>query len=55
MYHISVADEHCSVLAAFLLNEEYTFVGVDINNDEKQACWSGGTKLCGYLEFVESA
>nr|XP_045090298.1 uncharacterized protein LOC123497684 [Aegilops tauschii subsp. strangulata] len=36
VYHISVADEHCGLLAAFLLDEEYTFVGVDINNDEKK-------------------
>ena len=34
VYHISVADEHCGLLATFLLDEEYTFVGVDINNDE---------------------
>ena len=34
--HISVADEHCGLLADFLLDEEYTFVGVDINNDEKK-------------------
>ncbi|XP_020147584.1 uncharacterized protein [Aegilops tauschii subsp. strangulata] len=36
VYHISVADEHCGLLAAFLLDEEYTFVGVDINNDEQK-------------------
>ncbi|XP_073360546.1 uncharacterized protein [Aegilops tauschii subsp. strangulata] len=36
VYHIRVADEHCGLLAAFLLDEEYTFVGVDINNDEKK-------------------
>ncbi|XP_020168894.1 uncharacterized protein [Aegilops tauschii subsp. strangulata] len=36
VYHISVADEHCGLLAAFLLDKEYTFVGVDINNDEKK-------------------
>lgn len=34
VYHISIADEHCGLLAAFLLDEEYTFVGVDINNDQ---------------------
>ncbi|KAE8782101.1 hypothetical protein D1007_44621 [Hordeum vulgare] len=33
IYHISVADEHCGLLAAFLLDEEYTFVGLDMNND----------------------
>ncbi|KAE8777727.1 hypothetical protein D1007_49467 [Hordeum vulgare] len=33
VYHISVADENCGLLVAFLLDEEYTFVGVDINND----------------------
>ncbi|XP_073362214.1 uncharacterized protein [Aegilops tauschii subsp. strangulata] len=27
--HISVADEHCGLLAAFLLDEEYTIVGVE--------------------------
>ncbi|XP_020171556.2 uncharacterized protein [Aegilops tauschii subsp. strangulata] len=36
VYHISVADEHFDLLPAFLLDEEYTFVGVDINNDEKK-------------------
>ena len=36
VYHISVADEHCGLLAGFLLDEGYTFVGVDINNDEKK-------------------
>ena len=36
VYHISVVDEHCGLLAAFLLDEEYNFVGVDINNDEKK-------------------
>ena len=36
VYHTSVADEHYGLLAAFLLDEEYTFVGVDINNDEKK-------------------
>ena len=36
MYHISVADEHFGLLATFLLDKEYTFVGVDINNDEKK-------------------
>ncbi|KAE8801192.1 hypothetical protein D1007_23218 [Hordeum vulgare] len=35
VYHISVADEHYGLLAAFLLDEEYTFVRVDINNDQK--------------------
>ncbi|KAI5016120.1 hypothetical protein ZWY2020_005971 [Hordeum vulgare] len=36
VYHISVADEHCGLLATFLLNEEYTFIGVDIINDQKK-------------------
>ncbi|KAE8788761.1 hypothetical protein D1007_37124 [Hordeum vulgare] len=36
VYLISVADEHCGLLAAFLLDEEYTFVGLDINNDQKK-------------------
>ena len=36
VYHIRVADEHCGLLAAFLLDEEYTFVGVDTNNDQKK-------------------
>ena len=36
VYHISVADEHCGLLAAFLHDEKYTFVGVDIKNDEKK-------------------
>ena len=36
VYHISVADEHCGLLAGFLLDEEYTFVGLDINNDQKK-------------------
>ncbi|KAE8807374.1 hypothetical protein D1007_16432 [Hordeum vulgare] len=36
VYHISVADEHYGLLAAFLLDKEYTFVGLDINNDRKK-------------------
>ncbi|KAI5001097.1 hypothetical protein ZWY2020_011059 [Hordeum vulgare] len=36
VYHISGADEHCGLLATFLLDEEYTFVGVEISNDEKK-------------------
>ena len=36
VYHISVADEHCSLLATLLLDKEYTFVGVDIENDKKK-------------------
>ena len=54
MYHISVADEHCGLLAAFLLDEEYTFVGVDINNDQKNSsvlAWRYETlwisRICG--------
>ena len=36
VYHISIVDEHCGLLATFLLDEEYTFVGVDIENDKKK-------------------
>ncbi|XP_073367580.1 uncharacterized protein [Aegilops tauschii subsp. strangulata] len=36
VYHIGLADEHCGLLVAILLDEEYTFVGVDINNDQKK-------------------
>jgi hypothetical protein len=33
LYQISIADEHCNSLAAFLLDKEYTFTGVDIHHD----------------------
>ncbi|KAE8767696.1 hypothetical protein D1007_60911 [Hordeum vulgare] len=36
VYHISIVDEHCGQLAVFLLDEEYTFVGLDIKNDQKK-------------------
>ncbi|XP_073363031.1 uncharacterized protein [Aegilops tauschii subsp. strangulata] len=44
VYHISVADEHSGLLATFLLDKEYTFVGVDINNDEKNSSISNKMK-----------
>ncbi|KAI4996377.1 hypothetical protein ZWY2020_051162 [Hordeum vulgare] len=36
VYHISGADEHCNLLATFLLDKDYTFVRLDINNDQKK-------------------
>ena len=36
LYHVSVADEHCQKLKDFLLDKDYTFVGVDIENDKKK-------------------
>ncbi|KAE8810882.1 hypothetical protein D1007_12381 [Hordeum vulgare] len=36
VYHIWIADEHCGLLVAFLLDKEYTIVGLDINNDQKK-------------------
>ena len=34
LYHASIADEHCQMLKDFLLDKDYTFVGVDIENDK---------------------
>ncbi|XP_020178869.1 uncharacterized protein [Aegilops tauschii subsp. strangulata] len=50
VYHISVADEHCGLLATFLLDEEYTFVGVDIKNDQKKLKHVG-LVVCNFVDI----
>ncbi|KAE8769774.1 hypothetical protein D1007_58575 [Hordeum vulgare] len=54
VYHISVADEHRGLLAAFLLDEEYTFVGVDVNNNQKKLKHVGLVAKYGLADYASS-